>query len=229
MPKRLDVLDLARSAAVVCMIVWHALWDLEAVGILPENFCRSSGMTLLREAIAYTFILLAGISCRLSHNNLRRGLRLAACALLVTLATALVGETVWFGVLHLLAACTLLWAAFSRIAETLDRRWALAAFALFAVLRLSLPGVRVSTPGLFWLGLRTEDFVSADYYPLLPWLFLFLCGALAGRGLRDSDAKWTTVTLPKRLTWPGRHALTIYLLHQPLLYGIAALLAREMG
>ena len=76
------------------------------------------------------------------------------------------------------------------------------------------------------LGLCPWWLSSSDYFPLLPNLGFFLLGAELGRTLyRDKKSR-----LPERWgDWPpvrllqavGRHSLWIYLLHQPVLSGLA--------
>ena len=75
------------------------------------------------------------------------------------------------------------------------------------------------------LGFTAPGFYSADYFPLFPWLFLFLVGtALGGWCLEHRESKILTASLPGALTWPGRYSLLIYVLHQPVLYGVSYLI-----
>ena len=69
-----------------------------------------------------------------------------------------------------------------------------------------------------WLGFPFPGFVSSDYFPLLPWIFLFWSGYFLYR-LRPEEPHRE---LPRVavLTWMGRHSLLIYLLHQPVVYGV---------
>lgn len=64
-------------------------------------------------------------------------------------------------------------------------------------------------------------FASADYYPLLPWIFLFLAATGWARpfssGVPRSSATGNT---SRALGWIGRHALIIFLQHQPVVYGV---------
>jgi uncharacterized membrane protein len=79
----------------------------------------------------------------------------------------------------------------------------------------------VQTRWLWPFGFLYPGFSSADYFPLLPWLFLFLFGAwLGGRVTGGGGPDWLRVKVPPALTWPGRHSLLLYLVHQPILYGI---------
>ena len=86
--------------------------------------------------------------------------------------------------------------------------------------------VRIEAGWLFPLGLRRADFFSADYWPLLPWAFLYLLGAALG-GFLPETAK-PHAHLPA-LTFLGRHSLFIYLVHQPVLYGLCWVFLRNAG
>ena len=72
---------------------------------------------------------------------------------------------------------------------------------------------------------------STDYFPLLPWLFLFWVGyflhQLAGRAGMEPLRR--SVCPP--LGWMGRHSLgrhslVIYLLHQPVILGVLTMTFR---
>ena len=71
---------------------------------------------------------------------------------------------------------------------------------------------------LWWLGLPDlTKFASADYFPLIPWLFLFWAGLFAARLVRPALAAPPAALRP--LCRVGRHTLAVYRLHQPILYG----------
>ena len=207
--KRIDILDGWRTLAVLLMVVWHLLYDLrqQRIGvIIPTAY----PWRLIRCAAVHSFLFLAGISCNLSKNNRRRGVRLCLCALCVN-AVMLFIDPVVFGILHLIAVCILLWAWL----KPEPKVWkGLLCLAVFAALYPWLPDVRVDFDALFWLGLRSEEFYSADYYPLLPWSLLFFAGGHLGPRLCE---KLRGVSLPSWCTWVGRHALLIYAVHQPIL------------
>ncbi len=225
MSERIDWLDGWRTFAICLMVPWHFLWDLCTVGRLPASFVWGDGMQLVRYVIVYSFVLLSGVSARYSRSNVRRGLRLWGWALVITAVTTLVGDPAKFGILHLLGSCCLLWAAGERLFTRVPARWGLlGAYALFVPLEIWLRRFRVTVGWLWPLGFRTASFYSSDYYPIIPWALLFLTGTYLGALIRESDGAWKRRRLPPALTWPGRHALWIYLLHQPLLYGLAQLL-----
>lgn len=209
---RIDVLDGARSLAVVLMIIWHFLFDLDARGIgsiIPTLY----PWRLIRSGAVHTFLFIAGVCTNLSGNNLRRGGKLCAFAMGVSLVMGLIGDPVLFGILHLMGVCTLLW-TWWKPKKSLAA--ALLCLGFFALLLPWLPHVRMGFDGLFWLGLRSQSFYSSDYYPLFPWGLLFFAGAFGGEWVCK---KLRGIALPRWSTWIGRNALIIYLAHQPLLIG----------
>ena len=82
-----------------------------------------------------------------------------------------------------------------------------------------------------YIGFPPPDFFSTDYFSLLPWLFLFLTGYFLRRLLAGPLERLD----PDALRCPplcalGRRSLPVYMLHQPVVYGVllagAALLGR---
>ena len=79
---------------------------------------------------------------------------------------------------------------------------------------------------LVWTGLAPDRPVTADFEPFFPWFAPFLAGLATGRILSHLGL-WARLSLPetpllRRLAWPGRHSLAIYLIHQPVLIGLVA-------
>lgn len=209
------------------MIAWHFINDLTLVHIIPPPFLRTPLMELLRYAIVGSFIAISGVCARLSKRPLRRGLIVLAAALLVSAVTYLVGAPVYWGILHLLGVCMLLYAAVRKRWEALPEIYACGAALLIFALTFMLPiRVRVGVPFLFPFGLRTAAFASADYYPLLPWGALFFAAAAAGERLGDMPPEKKYASAPRALAWLSRRSLLIYLVHQPVLLALAALLQR---
>ena len=227
--ERIGVLDLWRTVCVWMMLADHLLWDLALLGYVPAELPRHPALRVYAFAGAGGFILLSGLCVRLSRNPFRRGLGLLCAGAGVSVVSALAGYPVRFGILQLLGCCMLLWAGLNRLfSPTMENpRFPLACLLLFAASAWICAQTAVGVTWLYPLGLRGPEFVSADYYPLLPWWFLFLCGTSLGRYL---DAPRFAPLLRKRfppaLTFWGRHALAVYLLHQPLLWGLLLLLRR---
>ena len=74
---------------------------------------------------------------------------------------------------------------------------------------------------LFPFGWTYKGFYTADWFPIFPWLFVFLLGAWAGLYVveRKLPERFYTFTCPI-LPQIGRRSLLIYILHQPILYGV---------
>lgn len=250
--KRIHLMDELRGFAVFCMVFYHGFYTLAFL------MGQSWGEWLYRFFMpaepwfAGLFIFIAGISSNLTHSNLVRGVKLLGVALLVTLATAIAvpEELIVFGILHFLSVCMiafgllqLLRRRLGRTEEPPFRLWPVVVCAvLFVVTRylasgyLQIPFVlRVFLPSGWYqawlapLGLPGPGFSSADYFPLLPWCFVFAAGTVVGRLAKAG--KFPAWTYPSRVpffSFLGRHALLIYVLHQPVIYG-AALLVQALA
>ena len=73
------------------------------------------------------------------------------------------------------------------------------------------------------LGLHTVSFWSVDYTPLFPWFGVVLIGIGLGSIMYPGGGtrRFSVPEIPSRwkdiLTFPGRHSLLIYLVHQPVI------------
>jgi len=239
---RLAVLDLARGLAVFAMAAYHFSWDLSWFGFVDWPVARGTGWRLFAASIAGSFLFLAGVSLDLAHHETirwrpfwRRFAVIVAAAAAVSAATYIVfGDSfVRFGILHCIAASSLIALPFVRLP--------IVAGAAAAAFVLTLPAWASSFffNGEFWLwtGLGTPSFGSVDYVPLAPWAGVTLAGLTASRIFRNFGI-WHRLSglrfahLPGRITrFLGRHPLPVYLLHQPVLYGLvwaAVLLTPEV-
>ena len=229
--KRIWELDALRGVCILFVIVIHILFDLVYFLNLPISF--PPVYTFIQNNGGIIFIVLSGICVTLGSKSLRRGVIVFGCGLLITLVTYfmsvlhLAGReiVVWFGILHLLGACMILYPLF--------RSWPIAVKAAVGA-ALIVAGycflqIFVKTPYLFVLGLRTEGFTSGDYFPILPYLGWFLLGTVLGGTLyKDRKSKLPQVNSHnpalRFFQFCGRQSLWIYLLHQPLVYGILTLI-----
>jgi len=225
-------LDLARTAALLCMAIFHFTFDLELFGYIPTGTTTTGGWAIFARAIAGSFLFLAGISLALAHGNgirwrsaLRRLAMIAGAALVITIATriAIPDQFIFFGILHSIAFASLAGLAFVRLPPVVTL---LAAVAVWLAPRwLFLPAF--DTPWLQWVGLGTLIPRSVDFVPVFPWFAPVLLGiavgnTLARRGVWARLALWPAS--PSRalalLVWPGQHSLAVYLAHQPVLIAL---------
>ena len=226
MRRRFDILDAWRTLAIVLMAAYHFLFDLYIFGVISAAQLFSAPLNILERFICCSFILLAGASARFSRNNLRHGLIVLAAGVAVEIGAAAGGQVIRWGVLMLLGSSMALYHFLGKTLQRVPGRLlAAGSGALFFLTRWWTGRTAVSAKWLYPLGFMAPGFRSADYFPLLPWFFLFLIGtALGGWCLTHRDNKLLAAPLPKALTWPGRHSLIIYVLHQPVLYGISWLI-----
>ena len=87
-------------------------------------------------------------------------------------------------------------------------------------LTIRIPEALYANLATAYLGFPPADFYSTDYFSLLPWSFLYLCGyelhwILKAAGVLDAPILKKEI---RPLAFMGRNSLVIYLLHQPVLY-----------
>ena len=226
-------LDAIRGALVILMVVYHAAYISVLSGLvnlqLYEGFWWIFPRTIAAGFIAVSGWSLAGKKARGSgfRSFAVRAGRLAVPALAITAISAIMFHKgfVFFGILHLLAAASIMvWPFLGRPVL------ALATGLAFMAGGLALGGQRFVWPYLAWLGFRPAGLHPVDYLPLLPWFAWCLFGAAAADlAIRYNLARGNRIPLRTALLRPlayaGRHSLTIYLIHLPALYGLASLVA----
>lgn len=227
---RLVMVDLARTAALLGMAVFHLAFDLEMFGHLAPGTTVSGGWAIFARLVAGSFLFLSGVSLVLAHGGAirwpgvwRRLGRLAAAAALVSGATwlAFPQAFVFFGILHSIALCSLIGLALIRLPGLALLALAVAVVAVDRSLALEVMNPR----WLAWTGLGSVAPLAVDFVPVFPWLGAVLAGMgaakiAAGAGLWTRAAGLRAGPGLRRLAWPGRHSLLIYLVHQPVLIGL---------
>lgn len=238
-PRRIEIMDEIRGFCIVLMVLYHALYDV--VFILKAEYLKDlfNKLSILQPFFAAVFVVISGMACRLSRSNARRGIELLAVSFLLTAATRffIPEQTIYFGIIHMLAFSILI---FAIARPLLDKISPVFGVILSGVLFFSTYGIQYGYIGieniykislskklfdylyLYPVGLPHKSFTSADYFPLIPWLFMFLAGTYLGVYLKKGRK------LPKGiykrrfpfLAFIGRHSLVVYLLHQPVLYGL---------
>ena len=223
---RLIALDLARTLAIVCMVIFHFTFDLALFGIIPPDTMSQPFWYYFARAIAGTFLFLSGISLWLAHGQRirwsafwTRFAKVAGGAALVTLASIwfVPGGTIWFGILHAIAASSLLGLLALRL------HWAVT-LAVAAAIFAAAWGQRFAAFDplwLVWTGLAESRPMMGVYVPLIPWAAPALAGVAVAKALRIDLWRGQAATPALRaLSFPGRHSLIIYLIHQPILIGL---------
>ena len=238
---RYFTLDALRGFALINMVAYHFCYDLRYLYGLPLRFMDERSGCCWQQMICWTFILVSGASAALSRRPARRGMAVLGCGMLLTVVTFLImpGQRIVFGVLHLLGCAMLLTAGLLPLLQRLSpAAGAAGSFLLFLGTRWIssglLFGVRIFEPGMVStnlfapLGIYGPGFFSADYFPVIPWYFLFLTGYFLFGVLRAGGAGGLLSRKIPLLSAAGRHTLPVYLIHQPILMGICLLIFGEI-
>jgi uncharacterized membrane protein len=235
---RLPLVDALRGFAVAQMIVYHFIYDLNYFGHLKLAMTRDQPWVGWRTAIVTQFLLLVGASLVLRlarkpgwRDFWRRWAQVAAAAALVSLGSWLMfgPRFIYIGILHFIAVALL-------VARPLVplREWnfvlAAAVFAAWWFYRD--PAFNAAPANIF--GFVTAKPRTEDYVPLFPWLAAVFAGV--GLGTLWQRAGWRVPAWlapierrpPRALLFLGTWALTVYLVHQPVLMG-AMMLLRKLG
>ena len=221
------------------MIVYHASWNLVYMYGVDWDWYRSYGAYLWQQSICWTFILLSGFCFSLGRKHLKNGLIVFGSGGLVTGVTliAMPGNRVVFGVLTCIGSCILLLTFTEKLWKKIPAEEGMAMSFLiflltkninsgylgFGALRLvELPGNWYSNYFTTFIGLPFAGFYSTDYFSLIPWFFLFLTG-FYWYGIFVKYGFLNRKFMQKGIgvfAFPGRYSLLVYLLHQPVIYGV---------
>ena len=111
--------DVLRGLSIFLMVAYHFGFDLVSYGLLPRQVLFNPLLNGLQVFFASVFVAISGASSTFSHNNVRRGIKLLLCALVVSLATyvAMPSEFIRFGILHFLGCAALLYALLRPLLE----------------------------------------------------------------------------------------------------------------
>lgn len=147
------------------------------------------------------------------QSGVLRGLRLVCFGALITVASFFVFplQPIYFGVLTLLGSAAVLTAVLYPALKRLNPSpGLLLSFVLFAITYgigdgffgffglplVKLPNVLYQNLTTAYFGLPFVGFRSADYYPLFPWIFLFLTGFFLQGVLERKTLASTSCTTP---------------------------------
>lgn len=224
--------DALRGLAVVMMVIYHFVFNLYYFGVTDMIFTNPFWFYFQRTT-ATLFILLVGVSLALRQERslirptywvlAKRGLQLVGWGLVIsTITWFALGPNFYvrFGILHFIGVSILLAYPFLRW------RWVNVGLGIMMIaLGIWLQQFRFDPPWsyLFWLGLEPVNHSSVDFFPFVRWFGVVLIGIAMGNWLyAKGERHFPLIDLPLAppifaLRWMGRYALSIYLLHQPIL------------
>ena len=229
---RIWELDALRGIMILCVVAIHLIFDLDE--FLGIDVIKNPVLQYCADHFGVTFVILSGLCVTLGRHPFKRGMQVFGCGMVITAVTVGAVLLGWmdkwliihFGILHLLGVCMMLWCLFRQLPVCA----LIPAGISIVLLGKWFDTLTVSSPWLFPLGLCAKGFASGDYFPLFPFLGWFLLGAALGKLLyrkKQTLLPWKGADwLPVRFfRFCGVHSLFIYLIHQPVLYGIVMLLS----
>jgi uncharacterized membrane protein len=232
-------IDFLRGIAIIMMIFFHFLYDLNYFGIYNLDL-YSGYITIYTYSIGVFFLLLVGISLTLSYNKalkkltkkelqikfLKRGLKIFGLGLIITVVTFFLLREgfIVFGVLHSIGISIIL------AYPLLKYRYGNLLFGIILIIAgLILTNFTFDFYWLVWLGFSPSLFYTIDYFPLLPYLGVVLIGVFLGNMIYpDSKRRFNIRNLNNRLIsvlcFLGQNSLIIYFIHQPIILSILYLI-----
>jgi uncharacterized membrane protein len=247
--QRLHFLDTLRGCAVIGMIFIHVSFDLPGyLGVNPP-YQDSLWYWIFEQCVRGTFIGLSGYCCLMGRHPIKRGITVSLAGFLVTLVS-LITKTdppIFYGVLTLIGACMIISTLFRK---AINKKNGIFFTVLFFLLFLATLHISSGYIGFYnqpivnlprklyqannsmlaslkaFIGLPSPSFSSSDYFPLMPWFFLFMSGfslyAACGEAINKAKMmKWKL----QPMAFLGKNALLVYLLHQPVIIGILMLIS----
>ena len=230
MQKRITIFDTIRGFTMLSMAGFHACYDLAYLYSWEMPwFTQTIFQDIWRASISWVFLFIAGWMCTLSRNNAKRAAKYAVAALVVWIATTLVSvdDSVNFGIIYCMAACTAVVAVTRPMLQKVPSTWGIVICLVLFAATWGIPKSTYSFPYLAWLGFPRPWFVSGDYYPIIPFIFMYLAGYYAARMTQRSEKpvpSWAYANPLPALAQLGRRALPFYLLHQPIILSVLELI-----
>ncbi|UKI22778.1 MAG: DUF1624 domain-containing protein [Anaerotruncus sp.] len=198
--RRIYFLDELRGFAIICMVFHHMFYDIGFVLKLDWGYRIFDFLCYFQPLFWGIFIITSGICSHLSRNTVKRGFIVLACGAAVSIVTAVImpaigieGAEIYFGILSCLGCCMIIGGLLQRPLKKCPAGIGMLICVLLFILTYSvsarsllfglikLPDSLYKSNLLCPLGFFGNDFFSADYFPLLPWLFMFLTGSFIGR------------------------------------------------
>lgn len=217
------------------MVFYHLFYSMSSIFSISVGTVLINIFSPFQPLVASLFIFISGISSYLSKSNLKRGLKLFFISLVISVVTYLImpEQVILFGILHLLSVSILLFAALQKFLERIPILCGfITAIILFVftygvmygflgvlgIRLIDIPDFMYNSDMLFALGFASDSFFSSDYFPILPYIFMFFAGTFIGRIVKKEQLPAQFYKKHSNLfSFLGRHTLIIYIVHQPVI------------
>lgn len=240
--KRIHTLDTVRGIIIIGVVIYHFIFDLIVIYEIDFPIFFSWWINAIRDFGAGMLIFISGISSYLSRSNLKRGIKALVVAAGLSIVTWIFvrDEFIFIGILHFLGFCMVISHFTIKYIKKIPALPGMIVCTLGFILTYNIYYGRVEFFGLWsyvlplqWfdsmgtylLGINWHGLHSADYFPLLPWIFVFIAGNIMGRYFKEGRIpKIMYRDFCPVISYIGTKTLLIYIVHQPVIYGIMELI-----
>lgn len=238
---RVPFIDTLRGICLIIAFLYEFIYIIHTYGMLEGTAVAEFASKIMTgENFGYwvfgfqaAFVVLSGISANYTRNLFKGALRLAVCAVIITVGSIIffgIESAIWFGMVHMLAVS---WAVYGLIKKYgLEKYfdkvglsvW-MVLFLMLHVLSLYLTPERLFIGSIeipyYFIGFTPADFTSLEFFGIIPWIFAFFCGVTLGKFMRDGYIAENTYKFRvPGVDIIGRNGILIYLLHYPVVYVI---------
>lgn len=230
--KRIIGVDIFRGLAIVLMIIFHFCYDLNYFKFTNIPLYSSSFWLNFRLVIVNMFLITAGISLVLANPRginykgvKKRVLLLGLAATVITVVTYFIFPTTWvyFGVIHFILIASVVGLLF------INRPFISLILAIIILIAHFFYNFNMHPLfNLLAKPLHLPIYHTEDLVPFIPWFSATLIGiSMASFGwhkvIFDNKFFNNKNRVNHFLSIAGKHSLLIYLIHQPIIFGILSL------
>lgn len=243
--KRYHILDEIRGINLVSMIMYHTTWDLVYIFGMNWDWFHTELAYIWQQLICWIFIALSGFCWSLGKKQLKRGIQVFCAGLIVSLVTEIFmpDERVRFGILTCLGASMLLLIPLEKLLKNVPAKVGIVVSSVLFILFRGINDGYIGFENIFvlfelpdslyhmgdiatFIGFTDKSFWSTDYFSLFPWFFLYLAGYFLYHTMGEKS--WKKLQEKKSLgrfwSFLGKNSLVVYMIHQPIVYGVLLLL-----
>lgn len=241
--RRISILDTLRGITLISMIGYHFTWDIVFLFGKDLPFMYTDAAYYWQQSICWSFIFLSSFCWSFGKHPVRRGLQVFFFGGIITIVTLLVmpDERIVYGILTFLGSAMLLTYLLQPVLKRIfpEIGFLISFFSFLftkkiarqylgiGALKLFLPHFLYRNLVTTYFGFPHPGFYSTDYFAIFPWIFLFFSGYFLYRFMEKKN--WISKIPDWKepfFSFLGKYSIWVYMIHQPLLYGIALLFSK---
>lgn len=235
--ERIEILDLLRGFAMILVMLYHLLYDLKFLyhaDIPPIITPGQREFEIFHTGFLWILFAVSGICLGYSRDPVKRGAVLYIVGWLITFFTScfMPDMLIVFGVLSCFGACMVITGLIKPVLDKIPWQALLAvSLVMWLITRnfastgeLDLIFVKIPIPMpemrdyLYPMGIIHNRFYSMDYFPVIPYIFMFLTGYALHRPVSQHKLPDFFYRVKSgAIGFIGRHSLVFYAIHQPLM------------